>query len=474
MKKIAVFLTLSLLFCLASSPVFAEESTFDPIVIRFDSPESLVGVEPTADTAISYDADENAMLLEAIDDGDGTWTLPLRVEISTYAKQGISIADYPFVAIRFKTCRDNFPARTIHLRTDLTEQARKDGKNDINGTKYINYLLATPGYQPTDDWQGLVMNANEASEAYLLNKICQSKDSTGWGAWERLILTFINPSYVYDGDYLYVESIGLYHTLEEANNAAGIEEEEILEARGTLSYFLNSESELDTCIQWDANDDTQVTFNSEKRVMEVLAKDAQSGDYADGKLTQNVAGFEFFLDETTLVSPKYYTVLGVGLTLSNPNSKPGSMTVILSDGREYAAEAIPAYQDNTDYQALYLKLDDLGLPSDAYISKVQIALSDGTAGEESFLVEWIGLFESMEDAVDFADVPSDTQDTTDEITDTSDMKTTESVQNTDTEPSSGEIDAQNNGTIVIIAVVVVVLVAGVVIVWLIRKKRGNT
>jgi len=423
LSKKLVIMALGFLLTFAGIPVATTaQSSNSPLILNYENEASIPTYAKSADTVVRYNSEESSLVLTATDDGDGSFVNPNRIEFHGLDEYGAAVSQYPVLAVRFKLSRADIVAHTVHIRTSVSNTKAPGNK-----------MLATPGYQATTDWQLLVIDTRDTTNANVA--ALNTAIGTDWGIWSSFVITFEKAASAKEGDAVAIDWIGVFSSVEEAEGYTEIPVE--TEPSEQILLDFNVEEAIPT---YNSSSETLVTYDDVQGALKLTA-----ADDGDGTFTL-VNRIEFHDLDKLKSAISDFPVLAIRFRLSRAEVQAHTVhlrTSIAKD-KNYML-ATPGYQATTDWQVLVIDTRDtknanvaalntaIGTDWGDWASFV-ITFEKASSAQEgdSILIDWIGVFESIDAATAYQD-DDDVVDDADGDTDIDNAQT--GGNNPDTEDS---------------------------------------
>ena len=176
-------------------------------------------------------------------------------------------------------------------------------------------------------------------------------------------------------------------------------------------YKLDTAEAIEKYITWSNANDTSVAFDPQTSSLLITARDAEIGEAADGTLATNVASFDLKLDE---FSTGKYPVMALHVKLGYKNAKAGwfGFETTSSPGTHSAKR--PIYESTDEWQTVIIDFSDPD--SNTMISNFggnwkalsfNLGVDNLSFDGQTFNVDWIGLFQNLSDAQEYAGINVD-------------------------------------------------------------------
>lgn len=369
----------------------------DKIVYDFSNPDNMkaIVVSGNNESIISYSEELEAVQITATDkNGDGKWQNPGRFTIggkgSYLSTRNIYSEDCPIFAmyIKAENIEDNNSAPFKYMAgSGNWVQFKSPRTTPDNSTKsdwtLITMDLSSPMSYYTDNSDKLV-GIYQGFDLSLLKNTYEVKDHNFWIKWIGVF-----PSYASVNSYM----------------NGGVEDEEPFDEEELPGYdypYWDFSDINNTKTAFVApNTDATISYDEENKALKVSVIDGNNDDQFatdTARLYLNIPGGHL---------TSQYPVMAISVKLKNPNARAGWIKFSCSGSddanQEYLDMTRLEYKNNSDWQTMVIDCAADNNLKDYFYGKwkglsLGLALDNFASEDDEFLIKWVRLFNSVEEA----------------------------------------------------------------------------
>ncbi len=369
MKKLLSVLTAIVLVVVSVMTVLGSAVTVSAETVsgaawlyKFNTPSKIDGKVTAPLATFSYDSEENAMKLNAKEDGVANSTL---WQLNTPSSVSVSVADYKYLAIRVKVASEN--------RSEYQFRMTPIGAT-VNS-------WANQGYADTDEWQTLyfdIQSYNDTAIEYNTNPAVYSKI--------EVVMAYYRGATVNADDTFYIAWVGGFASIEDINAYSN------KVSGAAWKYSFDDTSKIDGHI----NDcSANISYSEEHNALKVVPT-------TDG--VHNSTYWSMYTPVQNISVTDYkYIAIRIKAESSNVSKFRLRLQPASATNRGGSWNGVPYNADTSEWQTVYCDISELYTFDDpAVYSKLEVYLADWKSGAtadttDTFYVAWIGGFASVED-----------------------------------------------------------------------------
>lgn len=370
------------------------------LFIDFKSESDVAKIQQSDNnTALSYDAKQRAMKIDAIDVNE---KYPCKIRLTP--RVSVKVSEYPVLAFRLKVLQDNLQFGALAWRTST--YAKIYDENVSKGLKmnwFTNFKGLSVRYEKTTDWQTVIIDGSNYANNYFD------------GSWTDIIIQLLpmTNSNLIKGNSFYMDWIGAFDSTGSVYKFCGMSVAGDKDAPTDLFFKFSSEQYINANVV--ALGDTQVSYDSAKKAMKVTVKDTDD----DGMVVTTPGKIELGTKSSIKagLTAENYPFIAMRVKLEKTDTKGGNLygrtsgTVdMLKTGVLDSSDMLIKeldYKPHDEWQTVIINCledDTMSYFFTGDWKKIAAEFVSGDLAIEgtNVFVQWIGGFESYDDIIEYA------------------------------------------------------------------------